>query len=111
MTYNRYDVVLVQFPFTERRGQKQRPAIVLTDRDFNDAHAHAVTAMVTTASNTRWASDLHIVAFAEAGLHTPCVARMKMFTVAEDLIIGRIGTLAVQDQTNIKTAMRSLFGI
>jgi mRNA interferase MazF len=110
VTYDRYDVILVQFPFTEKRGQKQRPAIVLTDRDFNNAHLHAVTAMVTTASNTRWASDLHIAAFAEAGLRSPCFARMKLFTVAEDLIIGRIGTLAQQDQTSMATAIRFLFG-
>jgi mRNA interferase MazF len=109
VTYNRCDVILVNFPFTEKRGQKRRPAIVLSNNSFNSAHGHAITAMVTTASNTKWSSDLPIADFVDAGLQTPCVMRMKLFTVADDLILGRIGTLSTSDQSRLVLAVRSLF--
>lgn len=108
MTYSRFDVILVDFPFTEKRGQKRRPAIVLSNNSFNSAHNHAIAAMVTTASNTRWPSDLAIADFVDAGLRTPCVTRMKLFTVADDLIIGRIGTLSTSDQSRLALAIRAL---
>ena len=97
MSYDRFDLILVLFPFTEKRGQKQRPAIVLSNRQFNDLHRHAVVAMVTTASNTSWPSDLALRRFVEAGLRSPSVARAKLFTIPYDLVPGRIGTLAADD--------------
>lgn len=105
MTYDRFDVILVNFPFTEKRGQKQRPAIILSNGSFNRAHGHSLTTMVTTASNTKWPSDLPIIDFADAGLRTQCVARMKLFTVADDLIIGRLGTLSGGDQDRLTEAI------
>jgi mRNA interferase MazF len=104
--YNRFDVILLRFPFTEKRGQKQRPGIVLTDRDFNEAHQHAITAMVTTGSNTKWLSDVPIVDFIHAGLRVPSLLRMKIFTVAGDLFLGRVGTLSLRDQRTVTEAIR-----
>lgn len=110
MNYARFDIILVNFPFTERRGQKQRPAIILSNDAFNSAHGHALTAMVTTASNTRWPSDLSIIDYADAGLRSPCVARMKLFTIASELIIGRIGTLSANDQDRLKNVISNVLG-
>lgn len=108
MTYNRFDVVLVHFPFSEKQGQKKRPAIVLTAQDFNERHAHALCAMVTTASNTKWETDMPVQAYIEAELRTPCVVRMKWFTVAAMLILGRVGTLQPEDQASLRRACMAL---
>lgn len=97
MTYNRYDVILMLFPFTEKRGKKQRPAVVLSGSRFNKSHSHSVVAMVTTASITKWPSDLALSKTAAAGLHVPCFVRAKFFTIAHELVIGRVGTLAASD--------------
>jgi mRNA-degrading endonuclease toxin of MazEF toxin-antitoxin module len=101
VSYGRFDVVLVLFPFTEKKGRKQRPAIVLSNRQFNAAHQHSIVAMVTTASVTKWPSDVPISGYMEAGLLSPCVARAKLFTISDDLVIGRVGILAGKDSTEI----------
>lgn len=101
MSYDRFDVVLVLFPFTEKKGKKQRPAVVLSDSEFNAMHQHAIVAMVTTASTTKWPSDVPISGYVEAGLLSPCVARAKLFTIADDLVIGRVGTLPAEDAGRI----------
>jgi mRNA interferase MazF len=97
VSYDRFDVILVLFPFTERKGHTQRPAIVLSDADFNALHQHSIAAMVTTAATTRWPSDVAIKDVVQAGLMVPSVARAKLFTVADGLVIGRIGGLTDAD--------------
>ena len=103
MSYRRFDVILVLFPFSERRGTKQRPAIVLSGDAFNAAHRHSIVAMVTTASITRWPSDMPIRDYSKAGLRSPCVARAKVVTISDDLVIGRIGTLVLEDAGGVGT--------
>ncbi len=108
MSYGRFDAVLVQFPFSEKKGRKQRPAIVLSDREFNAFHQNSVMTMVTTASLTKWPSDLTVRDYVEAGLHSPCFVRAKLFTIADELVIGRIGTLTEFDCLALNEWTRSL---
>ncbi|WP_158629377.1 type II toxin-antitoxin system PemK/MazF family toxin [Roseitalea porphyridii] len=105
MTFDRFDVALTRFPFTEKRGQKVRPVAVLSDRTFHEAHNHLIGAMITTAANTRWPSDVAIVSYREAGLRTPCVVRLKLFTLQLDLVHGRLGSLADPDRQPIRRAV------
>jgi mRNA interferase MazF len=102
VNYNLYDVVLMLFPFTEKKGKKQRPAVVLSPSEFNKSHSHSIVAMVTTASITKWPSDLALKHTVEAGLHAPCVVRAKLFTISHDLVIGRVGTLSSDDAVAVR---------
>jgi mRNA interferase MazF len=103
VSYARFDVVLLLFPFTEKRGQKQRPGIVLSDGDFNRAHRHSVVAMVTTASATKWPSDLALRNYTAAGLLSPSFVRAKLFTISDELVIGRVGSLSELDSVAATT--------
>lgn len=102
MSYDRFDVILVLVPFTEKNGRKQRPAIVLSERSFNIAHQHSIVAMVTTASVTSWPSDLSLKDCVAAGLLSPCVARAKLFTISDDLVPGRVGSLSATDADRLQ---------
>lgn len=58
MTFERFTVVRVPFPFTDRLASKNRPALVLSDAEaFNTPTGHAVLAMITSAENPAWAGD------------------------------------------------------
>lgn len=109
MPFSRFDVVLVSFPFTERQRQKQRPAVVLSSRKFNDTHNQIIGAMVTTATNTSWPSDCGISDLKAAGLTRPSVMRLKIFSVVDDLILGRLGTLAEADRYAAAAAIEAVF--
>lgn len=105
-TYDRYDLALTLFPFSEKRGAKVRPVAVLSHASFNGDHGCAICAMVTTASQTRWPSDVDLVDHGEAGLRTPSVVRMKIFTLQTDRLAGRIGVLSRRDQRSLAAAVR-----
>lgn len=53
MSYKRFEVVRVPFPFTDKEASKNRPALVLSDEfAFNAPAGHAVMAMITSSAQT-----------------------------------------------------------
>lgn len=108
-TYKRYEVVVVPFPFTDRTTTKKRPALVLSSDLFNSEVAHSVMAMITTASHSAWHLDIDIVNLVDAGLRTPSIIRMKLFTLDHVLIQKQIGCLSLQDQKSVELTLQSLF--
>ena len=108
MDCDRFDVALFRFPFSENRGSKIRPALVLSHQRFNAVHHHAIMTMITTASKLQWPSDLAIEHFAAAGLTHPCVIRWKIFTLDDRLYLGRVGRLDQRDIDRSRTALATV---
>jgi len=50
------DVVVVPFPFSEKVGEKRRPAVVLSRRKFN-RKGHTAFVMITTKVEPPWPGD------------------------------------------------------
>ncbi|MDY0329818.1 MAG: type II toxin-antitoxin system PemK/MazF family toxin [Thiomonas sp.] len=111
MTYERWQVLRVPFPFTDRTASKNRPALVLSDAAaFNTSSGHVVMAMITSAKNPSWPLDCPIENLAVAGLPAPSVVRAKFFTLDERLIRGVLGTLDTKDAIAIERNLRHVFG-
>ena len=105
-----FDVVVVPFPFTERPVTKRRPAVVVSASHFNTAHAGKVLAMVTSA-DTRWASDVALQDWRQAGLNVACWVRFKLFTLDDHLIVRRAGTLSMRDAQAVKAGLRQWLAV
>jgi mRNA interferase MazF len=106
---NAYDVVVVPFPFTDRRVSKRRPAMVLSSSEFNAASGNTVLAMITSAANPPWPFDIEIDS-KKAGLRAPSKVRMKLFTLDNRLILNKAGTLAKNDRAAIGGSLVRLLG-
>ena len=100
------DVVVVPFPFTERLGDKRRPALVLSKRVFNQS-AHTVLAMITSTAHRPWPGDSRLADHRAAGLHLPCVVRLKVFTLDNRLILRKIGQLSAADRRMVQENIRT----
>ena len=110
MTFKAFDVVVVPFPFTDRTTTKRRPALVLSDEtSFNKRVGQSVLAVITSASNSDWPLDTHIQDLDAAGLPSPSVVRMKLFTLDDKLVIRKAGVLAKQDISTVSSALQQLF--
>jgi mRNA-degrading endonuclease toxin of MazEF toxin-antitoxin module len=103
-----YDVVVVPFPFSDRRRIKRRPALALSSETFSAESGHTVLAMITSADNPPWPMDVAIDA-EEAGLRAPSKVRMKVFTLDNRLILHATGSLSRTDQRTVSTVVRKLF--
>jgi len=112
VTYEQFDVVVVPFPFTDRATSKRRPALVLSDRQIFTAKAgHSVLAMITSANNSDWPLDIVINDLDAAGLPSPSIVRMKLFTLDNQLIIRKAGKLSLADQTDVIGATQQLLNL
>ena len=108
-SFERYDVVRVPFPFTDRRVEKNRPALVISDASaFNRLAGHSVMAMITSAGHAPWPLDVPISDFGAAGLPAPSLVRFKLFTLDHRLVRGKLGRLAEKDQARMRKATRRL---
>ncbi len=108
MTCKPYDVVVVPFPFSDRRASKRRPALALSSEAFSVDSGHTVLAMITSAAHPPWPMDVPIDA-GEAGLRAPSKVRMKLFTLDNRLILHKTGRLSEPDRRALATAVRTLF--
>ena len=106
-TYEPWSVVVVPFPFLDRRQAKRRPAVVLSPERFQADHQCSVLAMITDARNPRWPSDVPIRNLTAAGLPLASVFRCKVFTLDSRLILSRIGTLSSTDRHAAGRALRT----
>jgi mRNA interferase MazF len=108
-SFERFDVVRVPFPFTDRQADKNRPALIVSDRAaFNRPAGHSVMAMITSASHASWPLDVSIGDLKSAGLPAPSIVRFKLFTLDHRLVRGTLGRLAARDRAKMRKAMRLL---
>lgn len=109
MTYELFDVVVVPFPFTDRRAAKRRPALVVSSAEFNSGHEQTILAMITSSGGESWQSDVGLQDWREAGLNVPCRVRLKLFTLDTALVLRRLGGLSKRDGAAVRRALgRSL---
>ena len=97
MICDRWDTVVVPFPFTDKSAAKRRPAMVLSSKTFN-RHGHAVLCMITSASHSPWPGDTPLLSYASAGLNLPCLIRLKIFTLDNRVILKKVGSLSAADR-------------
>ena len=105
VTCNRWDVVIVPFPFIDKPTTKRRPALVLSDPAFNQA-GYTVMAMITTGANSQWLSDVPVTDLAAAGMPHPCLIRWKVMTLDNRLIERRSGSLSEIDRATADSNFR-----
>ncbi|WP_295444870.1 type II toxin-antitoxin system PemK/MazF family toxin [uncultured Thiodictyon sp.] len=105
-------VVRVPFPFTDRDATKVRPALILScAAAFGSPAGHSVLAMITSAKHSAWPLDVPIQDLTAAGLPTPSLVRMKLFTLDHALIRGRLGRLGPTDARAVRAALIQLLDL
>ena len=108
MTYARFSILRVPFPFTDRQSQKHRPALVISDPSFQQSSGHLLLAMVTSAAHSAWPLDWPIQTLECTGLKQPCLVRLKLFTLDERLCLNQLGQLSAIDVNGVCQRLEAL---
>jgi mRNA-degrading endonuclease toxin of MazEF toxin-antitoxin module len=106
-SFDAFDIVVVPFPYADRLAEKRRPALVISNRKLAPFGLIWV-AMITSADNAPWSSDVAIVDLARAGLPAPSVVRTaKIACIEPARIERRAGRL---DKATAKVVAQKLKG-
>lgn len=108
MICDRFDTIVVPFPFSDIPVLKRRPAIVLSTRRFNQDNAATLVGMITTAKASVWPSDYVIKDLLAAGLNHPCIVRWRLATIPNSLIVRQLGRLAPIDRLSCERLLAEM---
>ncbi len=111
MSFEQWDVVVVRFPFADPGAARRRPALVVSrPASLGTVVGHSVLAMITSAGHRRWPLDVPVSDLRSAGLPSPSVVRMKLFTLDDRLVERRAGRLTPDDAWAVTEALTALLG-
>jgi mRNA interferase MazF len=99
-----YSVVTVPFPFTDKDYTKKRPALVISQEEYQKYTHHCILAMITSAKQSGWGNDVPIQDIESTGLPGSSVIRPKLFTLDERLILSELGELSRKDKEAVKNS-------
>ena len=106
--YDPFDVVVVPFPYADRLAEKRRPALVISNRKLA-VHGVIWVAMITSADNDAWSSDVAITDLKRAGLPAPSVVRpAKIACIEPGRIDRRVGRLNKAAALEVEKNLRRL---
>jgi mRNA interferase MazF len=91
--FSAFDVVVLPFPYSDQLAEKRRPALVISGRKLAP-YGLVWVAMITSADNKAWPSDVAIKDLKGAGLPLPSVVRpAKIACIETGRIVRRAGRL------------------
>jgi len=88
------DVIKVPFPYTDRAARQSRPALVVSTGFIEDTHGLLWVAMITSAENRGWSSDVTLSNLAATGLPARSVVRAAKIATIEAVDAIRLGRVS-----------------
>jgi mRNA interferase MazF len=109
-TYSQGDIVRVPFPYTDRKTQQHRPALVISNGAVDEDGNLLWVAMITAAANRPWPGDCPIVDYAAAGLPIPSVVRPAKISTIQARDAETIGVVDAATKAQVLATIRSILG-
>jgi mRNA interferase MazF len=109
--FNRGDVVLVRFLFTDESGAKRRPAVIISAGDYHQNRQEAVMAAITSNIDRLLVGDHKIAGWKSAGLIFPSASTGILRTIKQTMIERRLGTMPAKDMQLIEENLRKALSL
>ena len=109
--FDKGDIVLLPFPFTNLKTTKRRPGLVISPKVFNKSGDSTILFMTSNVATLPKEGDVLVSQFKSAGLPKPTLVRMKFVTIAKALILKKIGKLPAADMKRVKAQVMRFFGM
>lgn len=111
-SYNRGDIVLVPFPFSNQTTTKKRQAVIVSSNTYNNISSDIVIMAITGKINKpHTIGECIIEDWQDAGLLKPSVIKSAISTVEQTLILKKLGKLSARDLISLERAMKELLDL
>ena len=109
--YNRGDVVLVRFIFSDETGERRRPAVIVSSDTYHQGRQKAIIAAITSRTDRILVGDHLIDDWQGAGLLFPSVATAIIRTIKQGMIARKLGVMPKGDMQAIDSNLRTALGL
>jgi len=107
--YNFGDVVLVSFPFTNLQTRKQRPAVVISNKEYQQSRSDIILMAITSQIRSPLSfGEAVIVHWSEAGLLKPSVFKPLIATIEQAQVIKVMGQLNTKDLAAVYEVIKTI---
>jgi len=111
---NRGDVVIIDFPYSDRTGSKVRPSLVVQSDTLNPIRHDAILAIITSMSSGRPGTEILLEVTSEPGSGLRFDSYLQCDTLAtldQSLVLGVIGSLSAQTMQKVNQCLRAALGL
>jgi len=107
MLYQRGDILLVPFPFSDLSATKVRPAVVISSGHYHSTQPDILLAAITSKISVfPDPLDYPLSDWQSAGLRYPSAFKPVIFTLDPGRVILHVGKLITTDMTEIDSRLR-----
>jgi mRNA interferase MazF len=112
MVYQRGDLLLVPFPFSDLSTTKVRPALVVSSTLYHASEPDLLLAAITSnLVGAQSAVDYILQEWQAAGLRYPSAFKPVIFTLDPTRVLHRIGAISGTDLSAIDQRLRLIFAL
>ena len=98
-TFNKYDVIVVKFPFASSLIYKARPAVLISSEEYNtNGRNTSIILAISSQIKTKLTLEPMIEEWQTTGLLKQSIFKASIATIENDFIITKLGTLDTKDQ-------------
>lgn len=112
--YKQGDIVLVPFPFTDLKGEKVRPALVLSLKEIGD---DITLCFISSIIPNKILGNEVILKkdnknFKNTGLKVDSLIKVtKIATLEKNVVLGKFGDLDIENFSKVKLIIKKYFGL
>jgi mRNA interferase MazF len=112
MEFQRGDVVLIPFPYTDFSAAKTRPAVVISSELYHSLSQELLLAYVSSqVSQANPAIDHVLMDWKIAGLLKPSFVRPKIAACDPALVVHRVGRISNRDMQEVDRRLYRALGL
>jgi len=106
---NKYDIVVVKFPFASSLKYKARPAVIISSSVYNKSERGSCFILaISSQVDTKLNFEPLIVKWKEAGLLKHSIFKSSIATIENNFIIQKLGVLEDIDKKNLDNFMKKI---
>ena len=107
--FKQWDVILVQFPFTDFQSTQKRPALVISPDGYNKDGDLIIAFITSQIQKPPRPGDFTLADWKSAKLPKPSLIRMNLATIAQSIVAKKLGRLSTTDISSFQKHFRDFF--
>ncbi len=110
--YNRGDIVLVPFPFSNQTTTKKRPSVIISSDVYNKTNADIIIMAITGKIDKVLSIGEYLIEdWQTAGLLKPSAIKPAISTIEQTLVLKRLSRLSPKDLIAMENTLKELLDL